>query len=203
MCLELRGEAAAELGDADAARKAYDQGLAMARAANNPARISMLELGLAALALDAGEHEQAAAKATEVEAGASQRGAVTPDVRAWVVLARCRLAQAETQQALEVLEHVKPERLQTFRIRIEHAIALGQVQALLGADGLPKLEDARAEAEKAGFVGLVLAARLARVEALHALSLPEEAAEARALIREARAKGFARIAHLVETIAQR
>ncbi len=197
MCLELHGNAAAAKGDAAAARKAYQDGIAIA---TRP----QLELDLAALELDAGNHDAAVAKVAALQASAAESGAVSPEQQAWVLLACVHLAQAASQNALEDLGHVKAAVVEPFEIHIEHAIALGKATVLLGdPEGFKQLDAARAEADKQGYPGLVLAARLARVEALFVTAAPEAAAEQAALVKDAQAKGFGRIAHLAETTAQR
>jgi tetratricopeptide (TPR) repeat protein len=205
LCHELRGKAAAERGDAASARRAFEEGLAIAQRIGNEPRVMTLRLALAALDLDEGKHEAVIAAATELQAAAAKRGAVGPEIHAWILLSRAHIAQAATQRALDDLEHVRPEAIEPFQTRLEQRIAFGHAYVLLGDpdEGWPDLDAARAEAEKQGFPGLVLAARLARVEALTETSAPEAATEQRALVADARAKGYERIAHLAETVGQR
>jgi len=202
-CHEIHGNAAAEGGDLAGARAAYGDGLAIANA--SAARALSLKLALAALDLDAQKYDDVVATATALQTEAASRDAVGPESQAWTLLARAHLAQAATQKALEDLEHVKPEKIEPFRLAIEHRITHGEVLALLDQpdDGLKELDDARADADKHGFPGLVLAARLARLEVLTATSASGAAAEQKALVRDARAKGYDRIADLAETVGQR
>jgi hypothetical protein len=85
----------------------------------------------------------------------------------------------------------------------------GKVTALLGdPEGLDRIRDARSEAEREGFVGLVFEARLAVVEvsiltAVEPAAADAAAAEQRALVKDARARGYARVAQLAETVSQR
>lgn len=204
MCLQLQGEAATELGTTDAARAAFRDGLAVAKAANSEERTATLELALAQLDLDAGDYERVATQAAAVQASTGERGAVIPEATAWVVLARARLEQAESQKALEALGQVKPATLQSFWIHIMHKVVLGQTEATLGdPGGLDKIEAARNEADRAGFIGLALEARLARVTVQLTNSAEGAQDELTALIADAKARGFARIAQRAETITQR
>jgi tetratricopeptide (TPR) repeat protein len=205
MCLELDGGAAADKGDVAAARRAYEAALVITKREDNAARTMAVELALAELDLDEGKDELVVPAVAAVQATAAERGAVSLEARAWVLLARAHLAQAASQNALEDLGHVKPETVEPLQIRIAYQIALGQTHALLGDTevGLGELAAARAEAEKQGFPGLVLAARLAALEVAVAVAAHDAATDQRALVSDARAGGYGRIAHLAETVTQR
>lgn len=221
MCWEVAGDTAAERGDPTAARTAYGNGLAVAKRIDSPQRTMALELAVAALDLDHGAFDAVAAKAAAVQAAAAERGAVSTEQRAWVLLARAHLAQAASQQALDDLEHIKiaigrgdsqkflprhdAVEIEPLRLRLEHRIALGQTYALLGdtSEGEHHLDQARAEAERAGARGLALAARLARLEVDLAIAAGEHAATQQQLIADARGLGYGRIARLTETAPER
>ena len=199
----LGARARAGVGDLDGARAAYNDGLAIGKASE--ARSISLRLALSSLDLDAGKYEEVAAAATVLQSEAAARDAVGPESQAWTLLARAHLAQASTQMALEDLEHVKPEKIEPFQLAIQQRIAHGEVLALLDQpdDGLAELDEARTDADKHGFPGLVLAARLARLDVLTARSAPEAAAEQKALVKDARSHGYDRIGDLAETVGQR
>jgi ATP/maltotriose-dependent transcriptional regulator MalT len=205
MCYELRGTAATARGDVAIARAALEQGLAIVGRIESAPRETTLRLALAALDLDAGQYDQVVTDVTARQAEAAARGAVGPEAHAWILLSRAHIALAATQQALEDLGHVRADSLEPFQARIEHGIALGEVDALLGDpdEGWRLLGAARGEAQREGFPGLVLAARLARVEVLIATSAADASAEQQALIADARGHGYGRIAHLAETAGQR
>ncbi len=203
LCAEIRGDAATAKGDVAGARTIYSE--ALARAKNGGDRTLSLELAAAALDLDEVNPDAAVTAATALQATANELGASGPEARAWILLARAHLVQAASQQALDDLGHVKPATIESFRIRIDHQITMGQSIALLGdpPEGLSKIDAARAEAETAGFPGLALAARLARMEVMVTLAQPEVAALRAALIKDARAAGYIRIVKLAMTIEQR
>jgi hypothetical protein len=85
-----------------------------------------------------------------------------------------------------------------------HAIALGQVHGYIGEAGddgvlgLDRIENARAQAEVRGLLGLVLEARLARVRVLLIQSDEHANDEVATLAKQARAAKFERIARLAE-----
>ncbi len=205
LCHELEGDAEAARGDAVAARAAYTQGIAASKRTPGDPRTLTLQLSLAALDLDDGKAELAASAAAALQESAADVGASGPAAEAWILRARSHLALAATQPALEELGHVKPALIETFQIRIEHQIAAGQTHALLGDpdEGFARLEAARKEADTQGFPGLALEARLAKVEVMVTLAMPEATAQRGALVKDARERGYLRIAHLVETIEQR
>ena len=205
LCLELHGRAAVERDELDAARKSFDDGLAIVKRLDRQPRALTLELAQATAKLDADQKEDALAQATALQVAAAERGATSPEAEAWVLIARAHLALGESQQAHDDLAHVKPESLEPFQIRIQHQLASGRAYALLGDpdEGFQRIEAARAEAETQGFVGLVFAARLTHAQLMFELSKPEWQKERRQLAKDARVRGYARIAHLAETVDQR
>ena len=206
LCFQIHGDVVAERGDTGLARKAYTDGLALATKAEKPSRVVSIKLALASLDLDDGAKlDGLVTRLTELQQVAEQSGTASAAGHAAILLARAHIAQAETRQALTDLEHIRLESIQTFATQIEARIARGQAYAWQGETdtGFADLELAHTAATKAGATGLALLARLGRVEVLVATSAPEADAEQRALIADARAKGFGRIAHLAETVSQR
>ncbi|HUJ58574.1 MAG TPA: hypothetical protein VLX92_08780, partial [Kofleriaceae bacterium] len=202
-CDELSGDASAAMNDGAAARAAYERGLQLAKQSDSAEAATSLGLALAELDLHDGKLDQAAAEAGALEAQAAERGATSPEARAWVLVARVHVEQAASQQALDDLGHVKPETIEPLEVRLEHQLALGHVNVLLGdPDGMSQIDSARDEAERQGFPGLVLAARLAHLEAATATGDDVSRAQ-RELATDARAHGYALIAHLAETVADR
>ena len=198
LCLELDGSVRADRMD-PGARKTLEDGLALVEG-KNPQRTGSLQLALAMLDLDEGQEASAIGRAETVQLDAVRRGAEGLEAHAWIVLARAHFAQAESQKALADLEHVKNEP-EALRERVHYRSIYELTNAALG-DAFTRrepLEAVRAEAEQAGFIGLVLEARLA-------LAQVEPAEEVKpaleAVARDATAAGFVRIAKLAETLAQ-
>jgi eukaryotic-like serine/threonine-protein kinase len=202
ICFEIQGDAAANLGDFAMARKAYEQGKAVA--AGDPSRVGSLDLALAEVDLCENNFDAATKTAEAVQASSAERRAEAPEARAWVVQARVQLEKAESQEALKMLDHVPPK-IEPIVIKILHDINVGQTHALLGEvdDGLAQIDAAGAQATKLGYPGLVLEARLVRAETDDALSRPDAKKEIDSLVRDARAAGFGRIVHLAETVGRR
>ncbi len=205
ICFELHGRAAADHGDLAAARTAYSDGLALAKRADNAQRDLTLELAGAALDLDEDKLDAALGNATELQQSAAQHEAPSSEAQAWVLRARAHLAKAATQDALDDLDHVKPDSIEPIAIRLGHHIAHGEATALLGDTdgGFAEIEAARAEADAAGYVGLVLVARLAKLDAATAMAAPDASAQQTALVADAHARGFQRIVQQAETVSQR
>ena len=207
LCFALHGEVAAALGDAELARRSYKSGLALVRGADGPQVALTLELAQVALDLDAvdANPEAIVPVATELQARAASRGAVSSEAEAWVLLGRAHLALGASQQAHDDLEHVNLETLEPIRIRLAAQIASGETYAVLADpdEGYRRLDAARSEAERQGFPGLALRARLARVEAMIQLSTPDAGDARDELVRDAKARGYHQIARRAETIEQR
>jgi serine/threonine protein kinase len=202
LCHQLRGDAEADRGDESASGKAYAAALELGR--TQPDRALAIELASAELLLDRGLDERAATDALTLQRQATERGAVTGEALATVILARVRLRQGESSAAQEILERVKPASLQELRIRILYDIASAQALALQSdPDGIEALEAARARAKKQGLVGLELEARLARLEVLFATEDEQLADEQRTLVADAEKHGYGRVAKLARTVAQR
>ncbi|MEO6774775.1 MAG: serine/threonine-protein kinase [Kofleriaceae bacterium] len=204
LCAQLHGESVAERGDRVLARRAFEQGLALAGISE--VRAIAIKLDLLVLDLDEdGKLDDIVTRATALQADADRLGDTTPAIRAAIVLARAHVAQAETSQAIADLDRVKPDSLQDFDAKTHAKIALFEAQALLGDDdALTHLDQTRAAAEDRGCIALAFAARLGYVEA-ELLTKPGDDAtgDQQKLIADARQHHFGRIAHLAETITQR
>ena len=143
MCHQLHGDATAAAGDRAGARRAYEEGLAIASRHASAERTSTLQLAVAQLNLDDLQRDRAAARATQLLATCRDRGAVGCEVHARILLARVRLDAGESAQALELLEAVTPATIQAVRVRISHEIGLGEVHGYMneaGDDGVAGLD---------------------------------------------------------------
>jgi hypothetical protein len=202
ICSEVEGQAFAALGDSSKAAFAYDTGIDDA-AQQSEERISTLRLARAQLLLDEQKLELAGELAKEVGDKCGDRVAVGCEVRARILLARVQLQQGPAQQALDYVTPVKAKTIESVPVRLEYEIALGQVHGELGETGedgllgLDRIERARSEAEVKGLVGLMLEAKLARVRVMLVRSMEGADAEARELVKQARAAKYERIATLV------
>ena len=206
-CYQIHGDAQAALGaDGKLARQAYEAGLAIATKQASAELTSTLKLAIAQLELDAQRPESAYQIAKQVQTECEARDAVGCDVYARILMSRFLLLGEDNkrQEAEELLSSVKPTKIEAFPVRIAHAIALGQVHGYIGEAGddnklgLDRIEEARAQAEVRGLLGLQLDAKLARVRVLLIQSSDDAAAEVAALAKQARAAKFERIAHLAE-----
>ena len=202
LCYQIVGEAAAAADDVPGARAAFSDGRDLAK--SGPGALA-LEVTAAASNLTEDSLEATEKKLAELREAAADAGATRAEAAAWIRIARNHLAQAASQQALDDLGKVKVASLESFELRIEHQIVSGITYALLGDpdEGFERIEAARKEAEEQGAQGYVLEARIARVEVLIVLGRPEAEQERAALIKDARARGFPRIAKLAQMIDQR
>ncbi len=203
MCRQLEGDAAAERGMTQAARAAYDQGLAVVKP-SDVERVSSIRLAIAQLEFDDKREDMTLDEVIKVQKEARRRGAVSTEASAAVLAARMQLEKSEQLAALDVFEDIEPSSLQSFRLRIMAQLALGEIHGFRneagddGLTGLDRIEQAKALAAKRGFVGLELEARLARVRVLVTTSDPAAETERRALVTDATKRGFDRIARLAE-----
>lgn len=206
MCFQIQAQALANRGDADMARKTYEQGRALVSHNEAEPRKLAIEIALVGLDLDAGKSDAAIAMATTLQGTAETSIGPTSSVgdRAAILLSRAHSAAAETQAALADLDHIKADQIQTFDLQVEARIARGEALVLLGDpdEGFKQLDAARADAEKQGYAGLALEARRGRVEVMVMTSAPDADKQQKALIEDARRAGFGRIAHLVESISR-
>jgi len=204
LCFELEGDAIAAAGDVSGARQAYQSGLLLDRRTAAHHRSIPLQLAIAALDV-ADKPDAVATKAAGLQVAAAEEGAVSSEASAWILLGRAHLASGSSQQALDDLQHVKSRSLQAFEPRLVHQLVTGEAYVILGDpdDGFKNLDAAAKEAAAQGFRGVALQARLARVEAMVAQSMPEAEDRRAALIRDARQQGYLQIVHLAETAKDR
>ena len=202
ICHQIRGDAEADRGEPAAARRAYEAGVALARAANDTQRTSELQLAMAQLELDAKQDDTSLDTIGKLQKDARRRGAVSCEANAAVLASRIKLAKADPQGALDVFDEIDPEVLQSYRTKMVAKLTIGQVHGYRGeADedgvvGLDRIDAVIADAKKRGFVGVELEARLARVLVELITSAADAEADRAALVADATAKGFARVARL-------
>ncbi len=202
ICWQILGDARAERGDAAGARAAYDTGKALAGEAKDAQRTSDLSIAITQLELDAKQEDISLDAISKLQKDARRRGAVSCEAATAVLASRIRLVKADTQGALDVFDVVDPEVLQAYRTKMIAKLTIGQVYGYRGeADedgvmGLDRIDAVIADAKKRGFAGLEFEARLARVLVKLVTAAPDAESERATLVRDASAKGYARIAKL-------
>ncbi|MDX2089885.1 MAG: serine/threonine-protein kinase [Kofleriaceae bacterium] len=205
VCAQVRGEVLAEQGEVKGAREAYEQALELAEKIASTPRKQAIELALAQLELDEGKVTAAAELTSGVLGAAEAQGATALHAHASVLRARVKLAQDATNEAFTILAKLKPEDIPQFRVRMQYLATFGKTQVFAeGAEsgGYDNIARARAEAEKAGWRGLVFEAWLARAEAEAATDAVVGTTDAKGLIHEARLAGFKRYVTLAEAIGR-
>jgi len=200
MCLQIVGETSADLGNPTNARSAYDLGIELATKAKSAERITTLTLGRAQLDLDDKGDDTALEPVVALQKRARRDRALSCEANAAVLNSQIRLAKGDRSGVLDVFEDLNFENLQTYRIKTMARIAYGQVLGYLGegdddGDGLAHIEAAQADAERRGFWGLVLEAKLARLRVMITRGDKAES-ERDQLIGEANGRGYKRIAQL-------
>ncbi len=202
ICHQIQGDALADRGDEAVARGAYAAGMALAEQAKDKNRIAELQLAIAQLELDAKQDDASLDTITKLQKDARRRGAVSCEAQAAVLASRIKLAKADPQGALDVFEDIDPDALQAYRTKMIANLTLGQLHGYRGeADedgvlGPDRIDQVIADAKKTGFVGLELEARLARVLVKVITGADDADAERAALVADAQAKSYGRIAKL-------
>ncbi|HUS30122.1 MAG TPA: protein kinase [Kofleriaceae bacterium] len=213
LCLLLRGEIQAELGDAAAAKKTFDDAKAVADKAGNVYRSQQAELRLAQLELDeespADEEAKIADRIVEragaIRIAAATHGATSLEARAGIMLARAHLAQGNSQDALDVIAKVQKQ--EDIRIEVDRLITDALSKDAAGdATSRDTLDEVKKIADKQGCVTLQLEARLALAEVLATSKEPGETEKGRAELatiqQEAVAKNLGRIAKRAEILSR-
>jgi hypothetical protein len=204
MCQHVRGDALAEVDEPDKARVAYEAGRMLAERSNNVERISNLSLAIAQLDFDEKQHEVSIDPIVKLQRDARRRLAVSCEANAAVLASRVYISKSDQQKALDLFDNIDPSKLQSYRTRIIAMIALGEVHGYRkegdedNVTGLDRIRDAKDDATKRDHWGLVLEARLAEVRVLLTTAEPNAEEERAALIKDANARGYKRIARLAE-----
>jgi ATP/maltotriose-dependent transcriptional regulator MalT len=203
LCLLLRGEIQAEVGDADAARASFDEAKKVATERGNVYRSAQAELELAQLDLDqetgdASVADRIVERATQLRLLATTHGAISLDARAAIMLANARLAQGNSQDAFEVMSNLPKQ--EELRLEVQRLIADALTRdAMKDETAADVIASVKKIADKQGCVSLQLEARLA-----YAQTLPVDAqkAELERVMTDAKAKNLGRIAKRAEILAR-
>ncbi|HTL34933.1 MAG TPA: protein kinase [Kofleriaceae bacterium] len=213
LCLLLRGEIQAELGDADTARKTFEDAKAAADKAGNVYRSQQAELRLAQLELDEESAADAEAKIADqiveragaIRIAAAAHGASSLEARSGIMLARARIAQGNSQDALEAISKVLKQ--EDLRIEVDRLITEALAKDAQGdATSRDTLDEVKKIADKQGCVTLQLEARLALAQVLSTSKEATEQEKGKAdlltIQQDAKDKNLGRIAKRAEILAQ-
>jgi len=165
----------------------------------------MFQLSMSQLDFDAKSEDVSLDAVTKLRKEARTRRAASCEASAAVLASRIRLRKADQQGALDDLEDLDPRVLQVYRLQAIARIAIGEVYGYKneadedGVMGLDRIADVMDDAKKRGFWGLVLEAQLARVRVMITVGKDGAEDERQALIKDATARGYKRIAQLAET----
>ena len=188
-------------GDLEEARRRYEQSLAIWNEIGDKGYLARYGLRLAELDIEAGRAAGAEAPIREgLEASKGQSGA-DGELESHALLARAFLEQGRLAEARNEVAQAAPllGRIQNRPVWLEFSIVAAQVRASSGTD----LDVAKAErslratlavAEKEGFLGYQLEARLALAKIQSKTAPASGYARLAALQRDAEAKGFGLIA---------
>ena len=193
------GEILFAQGDLSVAREKHEEALAIREKAGEKGDISASRLSLADVSLEEGHGSEAEAVARQAAEEFRVQKAVDDQARAESVLARSLLMQNRLSDAEAAIAGARQLVVQSHNrdARIHVAIADARIRAASGktVEAARLLENNLRQAQKAGFVGLQLDARLALGEAeIRAGNVIQGHTRLEALERDATAKGFALIA---------
>jgi eukaryotic-like serine/threonine-protein kinase len=164
-------------------------------------------LALAELELEERGAAPAEPMVREALAALPKEGASEEEAWSEALLGRCLLERGEAAEACRAAERAAAlaERIADRYVRLALAITTARLQALAApetdaARARRELEGHLAVAQKAGFVGLALEARLALGTAEAAAGLRATAVRIEAFYKEAAARGFQRIARRIREL---
>ena len=188
-------------GDLEEARRRYQQSLAVWNEIGDKSYLAKYGLRLAELDIEAGRAAGAEAPIREgLEASKRERGA-DGELASHALLARAFLEQGKLPEAREEVDQAAPlfRRSQSRAVCLEFRIVAARVRASSGreldvAEAERSLQATIVAAEKEGFLGYQLEARLALAKIQLGTGRTSGSARLTALQRDAEAKGFGLIA---------
>ncbi|HUP47768.1 MAG TPA: serine/threonine-protein kinase [Thermoanaerobaculia bacterium] len=195
------GDIFAFRGELVAARDRYQQALAIQNEIGDKLGAAETRAVLAGLAVEEGRAAEAEKTARESEEILRTEGAAEQSVLPLTVLIDALVAQGKQTEARQVADRAWKTAGKSEDRRLRFTVAVSRARAI-SASGKPDdidaavgaLEDTIAEASRTGFVSSELAARLALGEVELAAGRPSAKRRLAALEREAKAKGFGRVA---------
>jgi serine/threonine protein kinase/tetratricopeptide (TPR) repeat protein len=194
------GNLALEGADFGNAGKYFDEALELRNGLGEKKNVDATRVALAGLAIEQGHANQAATSLRELRAGLRKAKRSEDETTITCLLARALLAQGKFANARQELDGISALALnnQNIGTRLDFTIVSARVLAALGSP-LPaknSLDNAIAEATKAGFLKYEFEARLALAETeMKAGLAAEPSARLVELETDAKARGFVLIAH--------
>jgi eukaryotic-like serine/threonine-protein kinase len=197
--LQNRGRVDLAAGDFAAARGSFEEALRSASGLGETLRAMEIRLDLAGLALAAGQPGEAALLAGEAAAWFRERGIPGGEAEALSLLAEALVRQGRREQGRKAAAEARATLEGEFedrQVRVMVNIRLARSEVVLAEpqEAVELLRHATAEAARSGLIAAGLEARLALAELQRSLKDPAAEAALAAVRKEARARGFKRLA---------
>ncbi|HEY7216163.1 MAG TPA: tetratricopeptide repeat protein [Thermoanaerobaculia bacterium] len=196
--LQNRGRAELAAGDLAAARGSFQEALRSAADLGETLRAMELRLDLAGLALASGRPGEAAPLAGEAAAWYQRSGIPGGEAEALSLLAEALTRQGRKEEGRKaaVEARARVEECEDRAVRVMVGIRLARSEVALGEprEALELLRHATAEAARSGLAAAGLEARLGLAELQRSLNDPAAEAALAAVRKEARERGFKRLA---------
>ncbi len=196
--LENLGRIQLAAGDLAAARASFAESLQVSSASGEELRAMELRLELAGLALAADRPGEAASLAREAASWYQARKIRGGETEALSLLAEALLRQGLEEEARRTAARAQQnlERSEDRELRVTAGVRLARIEAATGRPeaALRLLRHAVEDAARNGFIAAGLEARLALGEVRRTLKDPSAAASLAAVRKEAKERGFRRLA---------
>ncbi len=196
--LQNRGRVELAAGDLAAARGSFEEALRSASSLGETLRAMEIRLDLAGLALAAGQPGEAALLAGEAAAWYRERGIPGGEAEALSLLAEALVRQGRKEKGRQAAAEARArvEACEDREVRVMVDLRLAQSEIALGQpqEAVELLRHATAEAARSGFIAAGLEARLALAELQRSLKDPAAEAALAAVRKEAKTRGFKRLA---------
>ena len=196
--LQNRGRVELAAGELAAARGSFEEGLRSAASLGETLRAMEIRLDLAGLVLAAGQPGEAALLAGDAAAWYRERGIPGGEAEALSLLAEALVRQGRKEMGRKAAADARArvEACEDREVRTMVNVRLARSEAAWGQpqEALELLRHATAEASRSGLAAAGLEARLALAELQRTLKDPAAEAALAAVRKEAKARGFKRLA---------
>ena len=196
--LQNRGRVELAAGDLAAARSSFQEALRSASDLGQTLQAMEIRLDLAGLALADGQPGEAALLAGAAAPWYQRSGITGGEAEALSLLAEALLRQGQREKGRKAAAEAgaRLEECEDLALRVMVEVRLARIEAALGRpeEALEQLRHAADEAATSGFAATGLEARLALAELQRSLKDPAAEAALAAVRKEARARGFKRLA---------